>query len=401
MKNIVVVDPFPTGHHLTYLCTFTLCFLRQGNRVLALCPQPDLVREYVRQQAPELEGQLEAVLFADGNTSYDGVAVGNVRAFVRVLKRWLKITRLLLSKPYRGLKPKVFLPWIDSYLNKFLGPVLHRIIFPFDWSCLYFQPKIGRFIVQPQKLHHRFFDRERIFRSRRCKSVGVLVEDEIPELSRRIGGKEVLLYPDFAHVEHVDLVATKFAFLRDQIAGKFSVGLFGSLASRKGIHTLLDVAFSLRDDPRFFFLFTGEMIESTFSADELKRLAFIRQKCEGKNAYFFTERIETEEELNTIMKSVNLIFAVYERFPFSSNMLTKAANLAVPVIASETSYIGRLTKEFGLGTVIPPGDRLALEEELLRLQGERKDTLPEGWDGESFINRNSVKRLEVVLENAL
>ncbi len=397
MNKVVVVDPFSTGHHLTYLCAFTLSFLRLGREVLVLGPEPLRVEAYIQSEAPELLQHLRVMEFVDVRGSYEGVPNGGWRSLYRIVRRWLKITKYILFKSDHGIGSRVFLPWIDSYTHSRLNTVLHRLIFPFDWGCLYFQPVRISLWAEPDSQMEVLLAKERIFRSSRCQMLGVLVEDELENLSHRLGGKPITLFPDFADIRSGSLSDTQFSALAPQLEQSFVIGTFGSMAPRKGFLALLDVVLAMRENTEFFFVFAGELIEEYLSPDERLRLRYVMEKCDGVNAFFHFERIETEIEMNTLIKSVNLLFAVYEQFPFSSNMLTKAAGLNVALLCNEGSYMGRLTEEFGLGSTVPSGDRVSIESEFLRLRETSSGPLSASWRGADFMRRNDVEKLTNLL----
>ena len=73
---------------------------------------------------------------------------------------------------------------------------------------------------------------------------------------------------------------------------------------------------------------------------------------------YLADRWFDDETLNAIVAASGLLHACYERWPYSSNMLCKAAAFRVPIIVAEEGYLGRNTVQYGLGFTVPEGRQM-------------------------------------------
>jgi glycosyltransferase involved in cell wall biosynthesis len=78
--------------------------------------------------------------------------------------------------------------------------------------------------------------------------------------------------------------------------------------------------------------------------------------------------IDDEREFNAIMHASDILFAVYTDFPYSSNMLSKAANLRRPILVSDRYLMGELVRRYGIGIAVPEDDPSAAYLALEKLQ---------------------------------
>jgi hypothetical protein len=87
--------------------------------------------------------------------------------------------------------------------------------------------------------------------------------------------------------------------------------------------------------------------------------AAIRRLSTGPDARIFVvDRWLDDETLNAVVAASGLLHACYEHWPYSSNMLCKAAAFRVPVIVAEDGYLGRTVGSYGLGLTVPCGEHM-------------------------------------------
>ena len=72
------------------------------------------------------------------------------------------------------------------------------------------------------------------------------------------------------------------------------------------------------------------------------------------------EYIETEAELNYLIKLTDVKVLAYQNFFHSSNFLTKCAAFNVPVIVNSGSYMAEVVAEYNLGQVCENHDYKSL-----------------------------------------
>jgi glycosyltransferase involved in cell wall biosynthesis len=164
--------------------------------------------------------------------------------------------------------------------------------------------------------------------------------------------KPVIAFPDFTDESAPDINFEIAQKIRAKAAGRKIVGLLGSLDKRKGTLTLLEVSQQVSD--RWFFVFAGRLAEPAFTAAELAKIGEI-VKANPENCFFHLTRIPTEAQFNAIIQICDLLYAAYENFFPSVNVLIKAAIFEKPVIASKNYCMGERVEKFNLGYGIEGG----------------------------------------------
>ena len=136
-----------------------------------------------------------------------------------------------------------------------------------------------------------------------------------------------------------------------QAKGKKVIGLLGSLEKRKGVLTFIELSQQAMFGDKWYFILAGKLARNTFNTEELTLIDnFI--SANPDNCFLFFDYIKDEADFNALINVCDLIFAVYEKFPHSSNILTKAAIFQKPVIVSGGYYMAELVNEYKLGWTV-------------------------------------------------
>ncbi len=138
--------------------------------------------------------------------------------------------------------------------------------------------------------------------------------------------------------------------IREHAAGRRICSLVGSLEGRKGVRAFLRSA-AVAPEDEWFFVMAGKVAWDTLDVESKQTLERLRSGTDGR--VFLADRWFDDETLNAIVDASGLLHACYERWPYSSNMLCKAAAFRVPVIVAEEGYLGRKTVQYGLGFTVP------------------------------------------------
>jgi hypothetical protein len=170
------------------------------------------------------------------------------------------------------------------------------------------------------------------------------------------------------------------------------------LDKRKGFLTLLEVSQQLAEKD-CFFVFAGQLGETSFLPQELIKIQSI-VKSAPHNCFFHFERISDGPQFNSLVSVCNILFAVYNNFPSSSNILTKAAIFKKPVVVSNKFCMGKRVREFNLGLAINEGDTLQCIEALHQLGYPELDIVEQTeHDFEGYKRLHSIKQLYVVFSS--
>jgi glycosyltransferase involved in cell wall biosynthesis len=172
--------------------------------------------------------------------------------------------------------------------------------------------------------------------------------------------------------------------------------LLGSLERRKGVLTFLKLSQQPMDQD-WFFVIAGELAEQTFSDQELHEMQ-LYFNAPRENFFVFPGRIPNDAQFNALVNVCDVIFAVYEDFPHSSNLVTKAAAYGKYLLVSSGGYMEEVVRQYELGEIVPAGDvRAALAS--LRKLATADSAYGNSVGMREYFMEQSQKRLRKVLLN--
>jgi glycosyltransferase involved in cell wall biosynthesis len=351
MKKIILMDTHIGGHHLMYLRFISKTLLEFGHQVMVFCPNPDQVANWIAAECPEHLHRLKALPGQEPKPVRLPI-LGQVPQPFNVLARWhYAATIAQASTAILQGSPDLFLfNWLDSQLSAYVPHLLIDQIFPYPWAGLCFQPRLP-FNPSWTKRMGRF-NYHQVLSAQHCRGVGVLDEGIAAMLQPQIRSP-VIAFPDFTDESTPDSNFDVVQQLRQQAQGRKIVGLFGSLNKRKGLLTLLECALRSESES-WFFAFVGQLSTYTMLSEEKARVQAIVSAAPS-NCFFHFELIPDEPQFNALVEASDVLFAAYEKFPYSSNILTKAAIFNKSVIASEGFCMGERVKQFHMGVAIAEG----------------------------------------------
>lgn len=396
-KTVALVDPIWIGHHPTYFAQFAVSFLRQGARVVAVCPDP---RE-ARMEMVELAGEekvAERVVFRTIDLGRQSFFKDRFEGDpVRTPLRWKRAANVLdeVEVTTGWTVDLVYFPYLDSYLRFLPVPAAPDILLGRKWSGLYLRNHHhGEADSLKQKLS-LLGKGDALLRSELCIGYGVLDERFIPQMER-FSGKEVSLVPDMANMLMPEEPVPLALEILRKAAGRKVIGIIG-LERRKGILTLLKAAelSELRGLP-YFFACCGRIVKGEFSEDEWKWIENLVKSSSNLHLDLEADRIHFQPVFNSVFSTFDVVWAAYENFPGSSNTLTKAAFFSIPSLASEGGCVGARVKAYDTGEAIPQGN----VEKALEAIGRLADDPPAGRYAE-FGETHSIRRLDQLLGELL
>ena len=395
MKTIALVDPLWGGHHPTYLKFFAKTLLELGHEVISLCPEPEEMNLWIANHCPELANNFHSFELHEPSPSQ--FSSRRLQARAMAVARWQRAAQSIQEISSKlGKAPDItFFAWLDTYLG--LIPAITDTIFPYPWSGLYFQPPLRK-TLKYQQLRRGILNPLAVLKSKQCLGVAVLDEGIADKLQQKLN-KPVVVLTDITDESPPDMDFEIVKKIRAKAAGRKIIGLLGSLDRRKGTLTLLEVSRQVSD--RWFFVFAGKLAEPAFTAAELAKIGEI-VKANPENCFFHLTRIPTEAQFNAIIQICDLLYAAYENFPYSSNILTKAAIFEKPVIASKNYCMGERVEKFNLGYGIEGGSVCQCVSILERFHEELSTgNLSIQPDFEGYRHRHSIEQLSSAFQKIL
>jgi hypothetical protein len=270
-----------------------------------------------------------------------------------VIARWQQVAKIMekIATKLGKIPDLTFFAWLDSYLALYLTAATIDQIFPYRWSGLYFQPPLRK-TLKYQQLRRGILDPLAVLKSKHCPGVAVLDEGIADRLQGKIA-KPVIAFPDFTDESPPDLDWQIVKDIAAKAGGKRIISLLGSLSEYKGLLTFVELSRQVPEG--WLFVFAGNLSTIGLKDQEIETIKSFFCS-EPENCFFYLTQIPGESQFNALVKISDVLFAVRENFPYSSNTLIKAACFQKLVIANQQYCIGERVKKFHLGYTIESGN---------------------------------------------
>ena len=364
--KIAVVDSTTSGHRETFYKQFARSWQEAGHTVMMFTPTSI---EGIMHQALELK----PLLPLPTNQFLKKKLTVIQNAGIRIDN--LKTVRDSV-KPFAP--DLVYFACLDDFLPTLSSATSLNIVMPYRWSGL---------LVQSALANYKWYmpDVRSALKHLNCVGIGVLNEFSIEPL--RAWQPNIDRLPDFADLSAPNKEYTLAQEIANKASGRKIVSLLGSINKRKGVDLLLRTIERMAHD-EFFFVIAGK---SSLTADETEQLLSFANK--HTNMVVSLERIPTEADFNALVAQSDVIFAVYQQFTGSSNMLTKAAAFEKPVVVATKQCMGKRVEEYKIGIAIDETDANACSEAIIKLCNQPIDS-------KNYVQYSALHRTET-LKNCL
>ena len=349
-KQVALVDPLWTGHHPTYLQSLARVLLAEGHLPIILCPYPE-------EMASLLDGdERQHTCVANYNWPLDkSIQYSRWSDRQIALQRLRHLTTTLSKEELKSGRrfDIVFLACMDLHVGNF--QTRWDLDFHFSWpfSGILFSVRHLHKPVRFGILRKGPFDPDHVLSSRWCVGAGLLDEDMVAPLSRKLPEKLFLNWPDIT--DETSAGPTDLSQqVRSLARGRKVIGMLGSIAARKGMLELLATFRQLPAD-KFFLVVAGTPFPDHFEPSEWNIVSdFLGNP--PNNAWIHLQRVPDGNEFNALVLACDVLWLAYRDFAGSSNMLTKSALFRIPVIVSDGHLMARRVQRYSLGFSVQEGN---------------------------------------------
>ena len=346
---VCLVDPHDNGHHPMYAAVYATAFTALGADVLLVAPASLL------QTMPHLPG---AVVTVVPWATTPLLADPTVPAHEKAMRLWTSLGEVVdanarVMNRYPDYLVHLF---VDSFIAELMPPSVIDAHVRCPFAGLWFKPPrpLGWSTRDVAKRIVRWGRRYTSLRSSRWATILLLDTTGYGHLARG-GQPRIVGVPEFSVTSLPAVDPPIVEEIREHAAGRRICSLVGSLEGRKGVRAFLRSA-AIAPEDEWFFVMAGKAAWGTFDAESRETLERLRDVTDGR--VYLADRWFDDETLNAIVAASGLLHACYERWPYSSNMLCKAAAFRVPIIVAEEGYLGRNTVQYGLGFTVPEGRQM-------------------------------------------
>jgi len=399
MKNIILVDPLVSGHHLSYIRLYYELFKELGCNVTILTPDVAGVGKYIDEFFADRGKNVEIYELKRRRISKyekkllkkDGLRADLFKSYYAIKDFW-DVREAIVTNNIKG-QPLICFLWLDTYLSKRLPAFWVDMILPHEFTGLYFHPcrAVARATDGQNNRDIHFLSPT--LKSKKLRFVGVFDEKAMHRL-KEIYRRDVFdALPDVAETYPPHLDDPLIAKITDWANGRKIIVLLGSLDRRKNPLAFFRAA--KESTGEYCFVCVGKLYPEWFSASELAELKEIASTCRDR-LFFHDSYISSDEIFDSVISISSVLFAAYINFSSSSNMIHKAALHKIPIIVSGDHLMGEQVRDYELGAAL---DEVTPQSVLKATTNLLENKFTYGFD--RFVERNSREKLKEIIKQRL
>lgn len=368
-KHIILYDAINFGHHKNYVIFFAKNLISLQCRVSIIFPNAERLKNEFNLN------ELIHIQFIDHQKF-------NLKKSLRykIWQNWQEL-KFNLKRVQENID-LLFIMWFDDFKFNTDHPLILKIFLHyFNWSfkCPWFGINVHQVHFRKMTTQHEIWSKELITEHKFCKGVGVFDEGIVNQYRNNVN-RPIYVFPD---VTKTDLKNES----KHENNKKIVVAGVGD--RRKGILRLIR-ATDLPENNNWHFLIAGKINWSEFTETEIQE---IQNALKSKNVST-TGFIEDEAEMNAEIASADFVYAAYEDFPHSSNILTKAAMFKKYVLVNSGFLMAERVKKYQTGLVLE-------NDSILDLNYLRKQTSKLSPQFDLYCQVHSLLNLKSVLEKII
>ncbi|USQ03341.1 glycosyltransferase [Aquirufa antheringensis] len=340
--RIVLFDYNVEGHHFTYINLISLALYNHGYDVTILSPCTDL-NKYTLQE----NSRVKIIPITNYPIKPDKFNFFSTRNYV--INLWRSTAKELDALKLNHEKDLIFFPSIDEYITAYIPLYIVEKIFKYRWVGLYIKPRYLRVKQKYSQLRKGILNINYLLKLKTCKNIAVLDPGVTENLKKILPSKNIVFLPDVISEDTPDNSIKEYQQIINLSSGRKIVLLIGAIDRRKGLINFIEAS-KMMDPSKYFFVVAGKIYKNTFSSLEQNYLEELQQGV--NNLYFFSQNIPSEANFNALITLCDILFASYLDFPYSSNMIGKAAFFKKHIIVSKGYLMQELVEEYDLGIAV-------------------------------------------------
>lgn len=357
---VAVLSQVQAGHVGTYHRLFVERFAAQGCRVASLLPTGAWWDRMLRQldRSERLQGWRAWRGAARQVWAWERANAASVAAVFFVY----------LDQGF--LNARVSVPWVDR-------------CFPWPWAGVVTGPAAVR------RPAGTYAGRERVLSAQHCRAAVVTDAAFAGPCAEAWPGRRIVVMPEAAD-RSAPAESAALRRLREFAGGRRLVGLVGVISAKKNVASFLALARRARvEQPDTAFVIAGDLSSAACPRAERREMAAL---LAGRpdNCWFYGQPIPDGPEFNGWVCACDVVWLAYRDVAYNSNVLTKAAHFARPVLVSPGAVMAAHVARFHLGEVVDAADTPAVLAALRRLLAAPA----EGRDFAGFAAETSVDQLD-------
>jgi glycosyltransferase involved in cell wall biosynthesis len=362
--NILIIEPFASGHHGKYLQWIASVILARGHHIQLGIFKESLEHPSVRELLSSCGPNLSVI---SAPTQPYASVEGRVWNMGREMLKFRRIMGSFYAKAVRRERVDlVLLPYLDycTYALALLGTPFGRTA----WSGIVMRPAFhysSMGVKAPQTRSDPWKERlfHRLLSSRHLRALFTIDKtlEEYIHTSGRPHASRLHYIPDVTEPMPAMNRHQARQMLGIPVSAKVILA-YGQLSTRKGIDALTRATVDGVFPSDVHILLAGEQspdLEKILRAPIADQLRLNKRLHEIK-------RYHCNQDSTAVFSAADVVWVGYQRHYQMSAVLVQAASVGLPVIACEEGLIGWLTRRYRAGVVVstssPPTIARAIKE---------------------------------------
>ena len=394
-RTVVLAEPIWTrGHYETQMYLFLSILLPKNCRLIVLCAEPEKVKAWAADIQPDFQNKLFAAHFS----LIDDLG----RTKLKAGQAWPYLSETLYqAEAGSGWRiDMVFINSLDIIIYGNWRAWFLKRRFEYPWAGLYVTPAF-RLKRNSWKRVKRFVQLLIFKGVRNCQAIAILDEGTELQMQSFFKERQVFVLPDVTDERLPLPLPEKFSKIKEEARGRTIIGMVGLLQKRKGWLNFLR-AIPAMDPEKCFFLTAGYLHLADYSEEEQLEMERLMDSLEVANCHFALDYIDDPAEVNAYISLCDVIYLCYERFYYSSGIMTKAAALKKFMVVTEGYCMGERVAKYGLGLTVKEGDLDEIIAALTTLaEVETRAAMMPTAQFDKYMEFHNVRMLDTVLSEIL